>query len=326
LNRSESRWTQIKNTDQDFPKNLSVFLRYLCFLLFKNLKSRRPVVPSSRRPGSASLRVPPRPSAAFAPPRFTLIPAPHSPVGRLRPGPPTSPSPAGGCLFNFFRISFAPPCGGKVGPASRRPLPSAAGGSSIRIPPPAFGLRASPRLPLSFAFPSRRPVIAATPPSIFLFCTSQRPAFQPSLFTQERPPALADRRPSCYRDAALLDPSFDGQIKLFASSFKLLESRPESGWARLAPDRCRSVSLRVIEARSARTCQECLTTSSSSRPSPPVGRIRPGPPTSPSAAGGSFIQNPRKPENTDTAPPLSRPEPTRRPGSAPPLLPSRPCG
>ena len=75
-----------------------------------------------------------------------------------------------------------------------------------------------------------------------------------------------------------------------------------------------------------RMCQECLTTSSSSRPSPPVGRIRPGPPTSPSAAGGSFIQNPRKPENTDTAPPLSRPEPTRRPGSAPPLLPSRPCG
>jgi hypothetical protein len=88
-------------------------------------------------------------------------------------------------------------------------------------------------------------VIAATPPSIFLFCTSQRPAFQPSLFTQERPPALADRRPSCYRDAALLDPSFDGQIKLLASSFKLLESRPESGWARLAPDRCRSVSLRA---------------------------------------------------------------------------------
>ena len=60
-------------------------------------------------------------------------------------------------------------------------------------------------------------------------------------------------------------------FKLLASTLKPLERRPESGWR---------VSRQIVAGASR----------SESDLHPPVGRLRPGPPTSPSAAGGSFLQ------------------------------------
>ena len=66
-------------------------------------------------------------------------------VGRIRPGPPTSPSSAGGYSSSSHQNStivtrqslcrsFAPPFGGKVGPASRQPLPALSPFKILHLP------------------------------------------------------------------------------------------------------------------------------------------------------------------------------------------------